>query len=304
MWSACWFSFFLSGAFYLFIYFIPYYFQAVKGASALASSVDNLPLVLSNVLFAVASGVGVSKLGYINPFCFAAVVFTSVGAGLLTTLTADTSTGLWIGYQILFGVGVGLGFQQPPNAPQAVLPFQDLPMGISITLLCRNMGASLFVTAGNNVMDNQLHQGFEELAIPGIRVHELVEAGAISFRSMVPSDYLGRAVDIYVDTLQHTYQLGLIVSCIAIIGAACLEWKTLKKPKDSRPAPPPRPPRPPPPPPLSSDDSGPGDSLTGSQRSSQTAARLGTHTDEEWVQLDDEAPEVYDLSKDRSGGWI
>ncbi|KAI4597970.1 hypothetical protein KJ359_003778 [Pestalotiopsis sp. 9143b] len=284
IWSASWFAFFLSGSFYLFIYFIPYYFQAVKGASALSSSIDNLPLILSNVVLAVASGVGVSKLGYINPFCYAAVVFTSVGAGLLTTLTADTSTARWIGFQIIFGVGVGLGFQQPPNAPQAVLPIQDLPIGISITLFCRNLGASLFVTAGNNVIDNQLHQGFAELAIPGVDVTALVQAGAISFRSMVPTEYFELAVQVYVDALRQTYQIGLIISCIAIIGAACIEWKTLKKPSGAPPPahhPSPRSPPPPPPP-----QSSVGPARVNSQRN--RIYRLSARIDPDWIQLDDE----------------
>lgn len=293
IWSASWFAFFLSGSFYLFIYFIPYYFQAVKGASALSSSIDNLPLILSNVVLAVASGVGVSKLGYINPFCYAAVVFTSVGAGLLTTLTADTSTARWIGFQIIFGVGVGLGFQQPPNAPQAVLPIQDLPIGISITLFCRNLGASLFVTAGNNVIDNQLHQGFAELAIPGVDVTALVQAGAISFRSMVPTEYFERAVEVYVDALRQTYQIGLIISCIAIVGAACIEWKTLKKPSGAPPsAPHPPTPSPRPPPQL-----GAGPGRVNSQRN--RIYRLSARIDPDWIQLDAEGLDFTGASNKR-----
>ncbi|KAH6645459.1 major facilitator superfamily domain-containing protein [Truncatella angustata] len=230
IWSASWFAFFLSGSFYLFIYFIPYYFQAVKGESALSSSIDNLPLILGNVILAVASGVGVSRLGYINPFCYASVVFTSIGAGLLMTMTAETSPPRWIGYQILFGLGVGLGFQQPPNAPQAVLPLQDLPIGISVTLFCRNLGASLFVTAGNTVLDNQLRQGFADLAIPGVSPGALVEAGPISFRSIVPSSSVDAVINVYVLALQKTYQIGVIIACISVIGAIFIEWKTLKKP--------------------------------------------------------------------------
>ncbi|RYP66677.1 hypothetical protein DL771_007676 [Monosporascus sp. 5C6A] len=196
IWAACWFAFFLSGAFYLFIYFIPIYFQAINGDTALQSSIDNLPMVLSNVILAVISGLGVSKLGYINPFCYASIVFASVGAGLLMTMTSETSTGQWIGYQILFGFGVGLGFQQPPNAPLTVLAFEDLPIGIATTLFARNLGASLFVTTGNSMLGSELRRGFEDLAIPGIDPESLLEAGATSFRSIVPSSSLVAATDV------------------------------------------------------------------------------------------------------------
>ncbi|RYP04528.1 hypothetical protein DL764_004390 [Monosporascus ibericus] len=196
IWAACWFAFFLSGAFYLFIYFIPIYFQAVHGATALQSSINNIPMVLANVILAVISGLGVSKLGYISPFCYASVVFTSIGSGLLMTMTSETSTGRWIGYQILFGFGIGLGFQQPPNAPLTVLSFEDLPIGIATTLFARNLGASLFVTTGNSMLFNELRSRFEDLEIPGVDPEALLAAGATSFRSIVPSSSLAAAVDV------------------------------------------------------------------------------------------------------------
>ncbi|RYP19828.1 hypothetical protein DL767_009577 [Monosporascus sp. MG133] len=239
IWAACWFAFFLSGAFYLFIYFIPIYFQAVMGATALQSSIDNLPMVLANVVLAVISGLGVSKLGYINPFCYASVVFTSIGSGLLMTMTSETGTGQWIGYQFLFGFGIGLGFQQPPNAPLTVLGFEDLPIGIATTLFARNLGASLFVTTGNSILVNRLRSGFEDLAIPGVDPESLLAAGATSFRSIVPSSSLAAATDVYVEALQITFRIGVIISCLAIIGAACMQWKSL----NSKPGPPaPQPP--------------------------------------------------------------
>ncbi|RYP57543.1 hypothetical protein DL770_010646 [Monosporascus sp. CRB-9-2] len=196
IWAASWFAFFLSGAFYLFIYFIPIYFQAVMGETALQSSIDNIPMVLANVILAVISGLGVSKLGYINPFCYASVVFSSIGAGLLMTMTDETSTGRWIGYQILFGFGIGLGFQQPPNAPLTVLAFEDLPIGIATTLFARNLGASLFVTTGNSMLVSELRSGFEDLAIPGVDPESLLAAGATSFRSIVPPSSLDAATDV------------------------------------------------------------------------------------------------------------
>lgn len=112
--SASWFAFFISGAFFLFIYFLPIYFQALKGLTALRSGIDNLPLILANVIVVIVSGFAVSRLGYINPFCRGSMVFAAIGSGLLTTVSIDTNTA---SYQILFGIGSRLGFQQPPNAP-------------------------------------------------------------------------------------------------------------------------------------------------------------------------------------------
>jgi hypothetical protein len=53
----------------------------------------------------------VGKLGYYLPWAIFCGVATAIGNGLLTTLSPNTSTGKWVGYQILIGAGRGAGFQ-------------------------------------------------------------------------------------------------------------------------------------------------------------------------------------------------
>jgi hypothetical protein len=55
-----------TSALYAAIYYLPIYFQAVKGASAVLSGVYLLPLILFQLAFAAASG-GVGKLRSICP---------------------------------------------------------------------------------------------------------------------------------------------------------------------------------------------------------------------------------------------
>jgi hypothetical protein len=231
IWSASWFAFFLSGAFFLFIYFIPIWFQAVMGVSALQSGIDNIPLILSNAVAVIASGFAISKIGYYMPFVYGSIVFTCIGSGLITTFNPTTDIGRWIGYQLLYGLGCGMGFQQPPIAAQAVLPPPDMPIGIAITLFFRNFGAALFVTAGNNVMNAELERGVSDRALPGVDAQSVLEAGATSFRTIVPEASLDEMVEIYNYALQRTFLVGLIISCLAVFGAAFMEWKTMRRPQ-------------------------------------------------------------------------
>ena len=53
----------------------------------------------------------VNKIGYYVPICLLAAIFISVGSGLISTFSPGTQTGEWIGYQIILGVGRGLGLQ-------------------------------------------------------------------------------------------------------------------------------------------------------------------------------------------------
>jgi hypothetical protein len=58
------FSFCMGPFFLLLVYFLPIWFEAVKGASAVKSGIMNLPMILALVTLSVISGVGVTVVGY------------------------------------------------------------------------------------------------------------------------------------------------------------------------------------------------------------------------------------------------
>ena len=58
-----------------------------------------------------ANAFTVNKLGYYIPVALFAAVLLSVGSGLMATFSPSTPTGKWIGYQVLYGAGRGLGLQ-------------------------------------------------------------------------------------------------------------------------------------------------------------------------------------------------
>lgn len=51
----------------------------------------------------------VQRTGYVVPFAMAAAVIGSISNGLYSTFSPSTSTSQWVGYQILNGVGRGVG---------------------------------------------------------------------------------------------------------------------------------------------------------------------------------------------------
>lgn len=63
LWSICPYQFFFLGDLILLLYYLPIYFQSVKGATAIESGVYNLPIVISVAIFAVAGGLFVAKTG-------------------------------------------------------------------------------------------------------------------------------------------------------------------------------------------------------------------------------------------------
>jgi MFS family permease len=103
MFASAWYSFFMGSAFFTFVYYLPIWFQAVKGASAVHSGIMNIPMILSLVIMSIIAGGAVTSLGYYTPFLLFSSVFMSIGAGLLSTLEPDSGHSKWIGYQVIFG---------------------------------------------------------------------------------------------------------------------------------------------------------------------------------------------------------
>lgn len=81
-------------------FYLPIWFQAIKGLSAVSAGMRLLPYFLGTVMFVIASGFLVSKTGYYTPPLIVGTALMIVGCGLLTTFRADTTNGEWIGYEV------------------------------------------------------------------------------------------------------------------------------------------------------------------------------------------------------------
>ncbi len=126
---AAWYTTCLGGSFFVLIYYVPIWFQAIKGVSAVESGIRNLPMILGLVIMSIISGVLITNIGYYTPFMILGSIFMAIGTGLMSTWKVDTGHAMWIGYQAMYGFGVGFGMQQGLIAAQAVLPLKDIPIG-------------------------------------------------------------------------------------------------------------------------------------------------------------------------------
>jgi len=231
------FAFFIGAAFFLFVYYIPYYFQAIKGTSALRSGIDVLPLILSQVVGTILAGALTSQTGYYMPFVYLSTVFMAVGAGLITLFEVDTPAAKWVGYQIIFGFGAGLGFQQVTLAAQAVLEQKDVATGTGIAMFIQLFGGALFVSVGLNVFTNQLVKDIVAARVPGLSPQAIIGAGATELRRIIEPQYLGTVLEAYNKALGKAFEVGLITSCLSILGAFGMEWVNVKgKQLDALPA--------------------------------------------------------------------
>lgn len=100
-----------SASLIILLFYIPFYFQAIRDTSATTSGVDTIPMVAGIMVPSLTSGVLISKVGYYTPFMIVGEILLAVGAGLLGTLRLGTTVPQWVIYQVVAGLGAGLNIQ-------------------------------------------------------------------------------------------------------------------------------------------------------------------------------------------------
>lgn len=212
------------------VYYIPIWFQAIKGVNAVSSGIHLLPLMLGQVVASVSGGFINQKVGYYTPIGLLGACLMSVGSGLIYSWQVTTGEGKWIGYQVLYGLGMGLCFQTPSLATQTCLPRNDVPVGMALMFFGQLLGAAVFVSVGQNVLSNQLAARLSKL--PGFDRSLVTSGGVTSLIDAMPSNLRGTVFLAYNESLQRVFLVGLILSCLATLGFFVMEWKNiLKKPE-------------------------------------------------------------------------
>ncbi|KAK4941153.1 hypothetical protein LTR10_018826 [Elasticomyces elasticus] len=230
--SGAWFTLTCTASMTLMVYFLPIWFQAVKGSTALHSGIQLLPLVLSVLVASIIAGKLTQRIGYYVPAMFFASIVAPIGAGMMTTLHPDSNHSTWIGFQVLYGIGLGASVQAALIAAQAALPKSDVAIGTAIINFSQQFGGALFVSVGENLFLNNLASGLKN--IPGLDVTSIVNTGATELRHAVPAQYLPQVLSTYNHALMKTMTVAAAMSALSILGAACIEWKNIKKDKKDR----------------------------------------------------------------------
>nr|QKG86294.1 MFS general substrate transporter [Aspergillus sp. FM242] len=212
------------------LYTLALWFQATKGTSAVQAGIDTIPVVLSLVVGSILSGVMISRLGYYVPFMYLSNVLTSVGSGLITTFTSSTGHSQWIGYQVLYGLGLGVGMQQPSMAAQTVLQWKDVSIGVSIMFFMQSLGGSIFNCISQALFTNYIRAHLA--AIPGLDAEKVLATGAAELSKVIPADRLPQVVEIYNEGLRRAFIVVLAVSCLTILPALGMEWRSVKQKRE------------------------------------------------------------------------
>lgn len=228
VWASTSFGFFFAGSFYLLIYYLPLYFQTVRNASASQSGIRTLPLVLGSSLLSILSGILISASGHYAPFMALAAIITAVGSGLLYTLDRESSTGSWIGFQALAGIGMGMGFQIPLIACQSAAEMSEISTISSMALFVLIMGGAIMISVGQSVFANRLVASLASTA-PNIDPALVLATGATELRATFSDSEIDGILKSYMDGLRASYALAIALAGCALVLTLLTPWRRINR---------------------------------------------------------------------------
>ncbi|KAI0809858.1 MFS toxin efflux pump [Xylaria sp. FL0064] len=223
------YAFCSSAAFNVIDYFLPIWFQAIRGASAAESGAMLLPSIVGLSVAAISSGFIVSFFGYYTPLMILGSTMMTIGFGFLISFTPTTGISSLIGWQALFGIGIGFSFPQPWTAIQTALPAEDVPVGLSAVSFAISMGAALIISISQSIFTNLLRDRLS--AIPGVDVDRIISSGATDLLKIIAPSEKDRVLNAYNWAVTRTFLVCVAVSILGLLAALFMEWKSVKGPE-------------------------------------------------------------------------
>jgi EmrB/QacA subfamily drug resistance transporter len=202
------------------IIFIPLYLQLVYGASATASGLRMLPLMIGLLVASIASGRAISRIGRYKIFPIAGTTILVVGMLLLSRLGVDTAPWLASVYMLVVGIGIGLVMQVLVLVVQNDARPEDIGVATATATFFRSVGGSFGVAIFGAIFATRLSHELAHLpnnvvARLGGGVH-LSPAAARQLPPAVHTDFL----QAFAHALHGVFLFG---TAIAIVPFA-LSW--------------------------------------------------------------------------------
>ncbi|KAF4446348.1 putative aflatoxin efflux pump AFLT [Fusarium austroafricanum] len=233
VWTSCLTQMFLFATVLVASYYWPVYFQSAKDASPFTSGVNLLPSILSVIFAAVLSGALAQKVGYYLPFSTASGALSAIGFGLSSSIGPHASTAKWAGYQIVLGIGRGVGLQMPIIAIQSNTSPDVTPIAMAILAFSQTFGSAIFITAANVIFTHELRKELVE-RLPDVNADVIINAGAGAVSSVVSGADLQQVLWSYSKGVRATFLLAVATSCAMVFASFGMGWKDIRKKKDGK----------------------------------------------------------------------
>ncbi|KAI1379818.1 MFS general substrate transporter [Hypoxylon crocopeplum] len=151
-----------NGVWQIDLYFLPIYFQDVRGYSPLRNAMLMLPLLLTQSVGGIVAGQITSKLARPGPVIYGGLALWTLGAGLKVIFSRTTPVGVYVISLIIEGAGVGFILQPALVALQALSKKEDRAVATSTRNLMRMLGSVFSLAVATTVQFESMKSNLSE----------------------------------------------------------------------------------------------------------------------------------------------
>lgn len=195
------------------IYFLPVYFQGVLRASPGNSGLYLLPTILILVPTAAGGGGIMSKTGKYRPIHFFGFALMTIGFGLFSLLDKDSSTGKWVGYQILAGAGAGLVIPTLLPAIMAPLSEADTALATATWAFLRSFGLTWGTAIPAAIFNNRVAALSGRITDPQVRETVIggraYEHAVASYVNSLDPETRAQFISVLSDGLKRIWEIAI-----------------------------------------------------------------------------------------------
>ncbi|KAL6238454.1 hypothetical protein BDW75DRAFT_247213 [Aspergillus navahoensis] len=211
------------------LFYLPIYFQSIHDQSAIASGVNSLPFMAFFAVGSMLSGFLIMRTRLLQPYELVSGLLATAGAALLYTMGIDSSKARYIGPQVIFGLGIGLGNQVPMTALQSFAKPEHIAPTTGVMLMCNSISGAYFVTAAQSLFANRMLSTLAS-KYPAIDPIQVLTTGASEITRVFQGAELVAVHQAYMVGIRDVFAFSLAGAVATVLISLGIPFKKLPAP--------------------------------------------------------------------------
>ncbi|KAI6284783.1 hypothetical protein MCOR27_002545 [Pyricularia oryzae] len=211
------------------IYYLPLYFQLIRGATAMETSLYLLPFIIFLSGFVLVNGHFMAKTGYYYPWYIFGAALNIIGGALLYTVDESTTMAKIYGYTIILGAGAGCYAQAGFPVAQVTVDPKDIPYAVGFMTVSQMMGISIGTGMSGALFVNYAHAGLERIFpdSPAADIASAVSGVSSELLAAADAETQARAISAIADALQNAFVPIVVGAAISFLLSLFLKREKL-----------------------------------------------------------------------------
>jgi hypothetical protein len=198
------------------LYYIPFFYEAVKLYSPIRTGVSLLPILLTLIPASVIVGAAITRTGKYLWAIAIGWVLTTLATGLTISWDRGTHTAVWAGELIILGFGHGLNLNALNTASQAVSKPGDEGRAVGMYAFLRSFGMAIGVGVSGSVFQNVMKSKLKDLGLP-TEIATNAEAYLLVLKQMGDTPERQTVIDAYVSGFHGVFGFLTALAGLALI---------------------------------------------------------------------------------------